>query len=109
LRLSRFAEPAKASALITTKSAIGATTKYRNVCVAHENKDMCNSNPHCKWTQTECYMSLTKEMAIEFINKITEELVQNDLRAFEILQVEGYFVSDVVDLDKFTEKPGQNI
>jgi hypothetical protein len=48
-------------------------------------------------------------MLISFINKISEELAQNELKAIEIMQVEGYFVSDIVDYNRFTERSGQKI
>lgn len=81
----------------------------RSVCKVNDNKDKCNKNVHCKWTQNGCYMSLTQELIISFVNKISDELAQNELKALEILQVEGYFVSDIVDTNKFTERPGQKI
>ena len=81
----------------------------RSICKAEISKDTCNINPHCKWTSNGCYMSLTQELVISFVNKISNELAQNELKATEILQVEGYFVSDIVDNNKFTERPGQKI
>lgn len=81
----------------------------RVVCNINNSKDVCNTNPHCHWTHTGCYMSLTKEMTIKFVNKLTEELIQNNLKAVEIMQVEGYFVSDIVDYNRFTERDGQKI
>lgn len=81
----------------------------RAVCKSNENKDKCNKNIHCRWTQNGCYMSLTQELIISFVNKISDELAQNELKAVEILQVEGYFVSDIVDTNKFTERDGQKI
>ena len=81
----------------------------RIVCNTLESKDKCNVNPHCHWTHTGCYMSLTKELIISFVNKISEELALNDLKAIEIMQVEGYFVSDIVDYNRFTERAGQKI
>jgi hypothetical protein len=81
----------------------------RIVCKSTNTKDKCNKNPHCKWTQSGCYMSLIQELVISFVNKISDELAQNELKAVEILQVEGYFVSDIVDHNKFTERPEQKI
>ena len=81
----------------------------RIICNLNATKDKCNVNPHCHWTHTGCYMSLIKEMAITFVNKISEELAQNDLKATEIMQTEGYFVSDIVDYTRFTERDGQKI
>lgn len=81
----------------------------RIICNTNDSKDKCNLNPHCHWTHAGCYMSFLKDMAITFVNKISEELAQNDLKAFEIMQVEGYFVSDIVDYTRFTERSGQKI
>lgn len=89
-------------------------TKYqinndRNICPSFTNKDQCQLNPHCNWAYSKCYLSLTTDMIITFVNKISEELASGDLKALEILKVENYFVSDIVDYNKFTERPGQKI
>lgn len=81
----------------------------RIICNTHESKDKCNVNPHCHWTHSGCSYALTKEMLIQFINKISEELAQNELKAIEIMRVEGYYVSDIVDYSRFTERPNQKI
>ena len=81
----------------------------RILCNTNNSKDKCNVNPHCHWTHSGCHMALIEEMAVFFVNKISEELAQNDLKAIEIMQVEGYFVSDIVDYTRFTEKDGQKI
>ena len=80
----------------------------RIVCNKY-SKDVCNANPHCHWTHSGCLFAMTKEMAISFINKISEELAQNELKAFELLQYEGYYVSDIVDTTKFAEREEQKI
>lgn len=100
--------------LITLVSKLPPLANYqisndRILCNTNESKDKCNANPHCHWTHTGCYMALIEEMAIYFVNKISEELAQNDLKAIEIMQVEGYFVSDIVDYTRFTERDGQRI
>jgi hypothetical protein len=81
----------------------------RIMCNTNESKDKCNVNPHCHWTHSGCYMSVLQDMAITFVNKISEELSQNNLRALEIIQVDGYFVSDIVDYTRFTERDDQKI
>ena len=48
-------------------------------------------------------------MVIKFINKVSDELAVNDRKAFEILKVEDYYVSDIVDYSKFTIRSGQKI
>jgi len=48
-------------------------------------------------------------MVIIFINKVSQELVEFDLKAFEILRIGDYFVSDIVDYNTYKEYPGQKI
>jgi hypothetical protein len=48
-------------------------------------------------------------MIIKFINKISEELADNNVKAYEILKVDDYYVSDIVDYQKFTQRDGQKV
>ncbi|AYV81264.1 MAG: early transcription factor VETF large subunit [Harvfovirus sp.] len=80
----------------------------RNVCEILP-KDTCSTNPHCHWTHSGCLLSLTNDMIITFVNKISEELGSNDLKALELLKIGNYFVSDIVDYNRFTERQGQKI
>jgi len=81
----------------------------RETCNIHKDKDTCNNNIQCHWTRTGCYMSLTKKTIIKFINKISDELAINDRKAYEILKVDDYYVSDIVDYSKFTQRDKQKI
>lgn len=81
----------------------------RYLCKNNRTKDTCTKNPHCYHTQSGCYLSMTREMAIIFVNKISEELIQNDLKSYEIMRTEGYFVSDIVDTNRYTERKGERI
>ncbi len=81
----------------------------RDVCDIHEDKDKCNNNIHCKWRNDSCNFATTKELLIEFINRASEELAEGKLKSDEILQKEDYFVSDIVDMNSFTEREGQKI
>jgi len=81
----------------------------RDVCSIYDDKNKCNNNPHCSWSNNKCNFVLTDEMVIKFVNKISEELINNQLKASEILKREGYFVSDIVDYNNFTTIPGQKI
>jgi len=80
----------------------------RVICEIHDTKEKCNKNIHCSWNNG-CRLRVSKKMIIEFVNKIADELVQGNLKAFEIIQFEGYFVSDIIDTNKFTERTGQKI
>jgi len=81
----------------------------REICLINKDKEQCSANKHCHWTQDECHMGLTKDMIINFTNRVSEELAQGEMRAFEILKIGNYFVSDIVDYSKFKERPGQKI
>lgn len=81
----------------------------RRVCEVHEDRDQCNNNPHCRWAHGTCYMGLTADMIVMFVNRISEELALNDMKAFEVMKIGDYFVSDIVDRNKFTHVKGQKI
>ena len=80
----------------------------REICAVND-KDKCSTNPHCYWYQDECYMGLTKQMIVTFVNKVSDELATGELKAFEVLKVGNYFVSDIVDYSRFKERKGQKI
>lgn len=82
----------------------------RNICPSYQNKEQCQTNIHCHWSQkSNCYISLTNGMIITFVNRISEELVAGDLKALEILNIGNYSVSNIANYDRFTERPGQRI
>jgi hypothetical protein len=43
------------------------------------------------------------------INKISEEFALNELKAYELLEIDNYYVNDIADYNKFTEREGQKI
>jgi hypothetical protein len=81
----------------------------RDSCKIYPDRDSCNTDRHCHWSYDNCNLALTRDMIITFINKISEELANNSLKASELLQREDYFVSDIVNYNKFTEREGQKI
>ena len=99
---------------INIVSKLPHLTKYkvvnnRHVCKINTTRESCDDNPHCHFFRDKCYMGITQEMAIEFINRMSEELVENSLKAKEILNEKDYYVSQIVNYDKFTERKGQTI
>jgi hypothetical protein len=48
-------------------------------------------------------------MAVIYINKISVDLLENDMTAKEILQIDNYYISEVVNKNYFTERDGQKI
>ncbi len=100
--------------LVHVINKIPDLTKYklsneREVCEVNVGRDKCSANPHCYYYQNNCYLGITKKMIIIFINKVAQELVEYDLKAFEILRIGDYFVSDIVDYNTYKEYPGQKI
>lgn len=81
----------------------------RELCGNNDTKDKCNTNIHCRWNKDKCKLNFTREMAIDFVNKLSSELVQDDMKAQEIFQNNGYYVSDIVDHSRFKEMSGQKI
>ena len=85
------------------------TNNNRNVCAVHLNKNDCTNNLHCQWSHNSCKFAITRKMVIEFVNKISVELVDKGLKSSELLMSGNYFVSDIVDYNRFTERSGQKI
>lgn len=72
------------------------------------NKKMCLT-PHCTWNEDTCKLTLTRKMLIKFVNKISSELTENSIKAYEILRIGDYYVADIVDQSRFTERKDQKI
>ena len=81
----------------------------RDYCKSNKSKDKCNLNLHCLWVSDSCKLQLRYNKLIEFINKITEEIIQNNIQFKELIQENNYFVSDIVDYNLFTTRSEQKI
>jgi hypothetical protein len=53
--------------------------------------------------------ALEEKYLYEFIKKMSVELCEQEINAFELLKEKKYFVDDIVDHNNFTEKKGQTI
>lgn len=80
----------------------------REICPTN-TKEQCNVNPHCKWKGNSCLFRATSKQIIEYINKVSEELTNNELKSNEILMKEKYFVSDIYNRDNYTPRDNQKI
>ena len=80
----------------------------RKIC-GNLDENKCSNNPHCSFHNGKCSFGLTQEYLLEFIKKISNEIVEQEIKASELLKENKYFVSDIVDLNNFTERPGQKI
>jgi hypothetical protein len=81
----------------------------RDYCKDNKSKDKCDSKYHCKWSDNKCKFRLTENMAIDFVNKIIEEMIQNNIQFKELIQEGTYYVSDVVDTSRYTFRTNQKI
>jgi len=64
---------------------------------------------HCKWKLNSCVLLVTKDKAIMYVNKIIQELVKDEMKSKEILSIDNYYVSDIVDFDNFTQREHEEI
>jgi hypothetical protein len=81
----------------------------REICPMNNVKNSCNSNPHCQWKVGSCLFRVTTKQLVEYINKISEELVSNELKSSEMLMKDSYFVSDIVNKEYYTTRDSQKI
>jgi hypothetical protein len=78
-------------------------------CNLNNEEKKCNTNKLCIWKNNECNMGLTKDYIIEYVNKLTDEILADEYKFFELLQKEKYSISDVNDYYNFTNRPKQKI
>ena len=60
-------------------------------------KQLCNKNNnkyHCIKDDNKYLLLLTKELLIEFINKITFEIINNEIFIKELLSIENYYIKN---------------
>jgi hypothetical protein len=82
----------------------------REVCNL-ANKATCQSLHYCQWAdkKSACTMEIREDYFIDFVNRITEEIIQNTYKLWELLRKDSYFVSDINDYTTFNVTPGENI
>ena len=86
------------------------------------DKNTCEINPHCQIIENTsitkanrinnenvCSFVLPEKYFISFVKKISVEICEQENKAYELLKDKKYYVSDIVDHNNFTEKPGQTI
>ena len=84
-------------------------TNLRDYCNIHKTKEKCSTSLHCKWSKDTCKLLLTETLAIDFVNKVIEEIIQNNIQYKELLQEDEYYVSDIVDYTQYTYRNNQQI
>ncbi len=88
----------------------------RTIC-GSLNENKCMLNPHCTYhsgdtvstAKSKCSFALTENKLFDYVKKLSVELTEQEIKVYELLKEKKYFVSDIVDYNNFTEKPGQRI
>jgi len=84
-------------------------SNLREYCEVSKTKDKCEQNLHCGWSGDSCKLRLDTNMIIDFINRIIEEIIQNDIQFKELIQEGSYYVSDIVSSSQYTNRTDQQI
>lgn len=84
-------------------------SNVRDYCEINTNETKCNTNLHCTWNKNSCKLQLLDNMAIDFVNKVIEEMIQDNIKFKEIIQEGNYYVSDIVDYNQYTDRKDQKI
>ena len=81
----------------------------RDYCEINNTKNKCLSNHHCAWEKDSCKMLINDVMAADYVNRVIEEMVQDNIKFKEILQENNYYVSDIVDYTQYSNRQNQKI
>jgi len=81
----------------------------RNVCSIHLNKDDCNNNSHCKFVSNKCLFNLSTKKTINFVSKVIDELLSDEMKSKELLKEGNYFISDIVDQNNYIRRENEKI
>ena len=84
-------------------------SNVRDYCMINKTKDKCSSNIHCMWKDDTCKLQIYQNVAVEFVNRIIEEMVQDGIKFKELIQEGSYYVSDIVDYTQYTNRTNQQI
>ena len=84
-------------------------SNFRDYCEVNKTKDKCNNNVHCSWANNVCQIRLDENLAIDFVNKVLEEMVQDSIQFKELIQEGTYYVSDIVDYNQYSYRTNQKI
>ena len=72
-------------------------------------KQNCSLEPQCSWDHGGCIFSLTRKLIIMYVNRVSAELADNGVNAYELLHIDEYSVSRVVNKNYFAERKNQKI
>ena len=80
----------------------------RELCSQHKTKNDCSQYSHCSWNKHCSYRVSEKEL-LYFVSRVSSELVYNEMKSKELLNIDEYYVLDVIDINNYTYREGQKI
>ena len=82
---------------------------YRYICSKIDNKDNCNSNIFCSYNNGRCMPTLKKSELYNHINRLSNEIIYNDLVFKEVLNIDEYYITDIINKNNFIQRDDQTI
>lgn len=79
---------------------------FRKICNEINN---CLDNKHCLQINNKCMFTITKNTLIQYINKLITELMYSDYKTKELLKIDDYYVSTIINKNHFKIIQGQKI
>jgi hypothetical protein len=89
--------------------------KNKRILCKNLNENECIDSYNCsfinktKKTNGKCVYTTTHKFYNEFINRLSNELVEQQLTMYEMLNENNYFVSDIVDFNNYDNIKGRTI
>ena len=81
---------------------------YRYIC-QNLDSNTCKNNLFCNYNNGKCKPTLKKSKLFNNVNRLSNEFLNNELVYKEILNIDKYYVSDIINKDNFIERPNQII
>lgn len=81
---------------------------HRELCQTLD-VDKCHTNTHCSLHSNKCMFRVAREHLIDYVNKMTNDFLYNDVKMKEVLNIDNYYVSDIISYDVYDERSNQKI
>lgn len=83
--------------------------EQNNIIKDYSNSKKCNNIMYSLDKDNKCIFSLTFDLLVDFINHVCYELLNYGIKCFEILNLNGYYVSSVINTNIYRIKEGQKV
>ena len=92
----------------SNKLTYNKLNNYRNIC-SNYSKNNCSNNIFCDYNNGKCKPILKKDLLYNFISKLSNELVYNTIIYNEVLNIDNYYISTIINTNIYQEKENQKI